>query len=188
MPTIDYASCVADVIRNRRSINNFKPEVPPHAELIKAIDSARWAPNHRLSEPWHFHICGPETRQAILDLEATLTEEKSGPKVAEKKRARWARVPGFLAVTCELSEDALREREDYAATACAIQNLMLQLWAMGIGCKWTTGDITRDPRFYDLIWADPLQQTVVGLIWYGYPSEETESRRQPAETISTELP
>lgn len=189
MSTSDRSSLVADLIRSRRSVDRFRPELPPREALMSAIDSARWAPNHHLTEPWHFYLCGPETRQAIIELNAELVGARQGPAAAEKKRARWSQMPGYLVVTYDIAgDDELREREDYAATACAIQNLTLQLWSMGIGSKWTTGAVTRDRRFYDLIWADPQQQRVAGLLWYGYPLELPDATRRPVEAITTDLP
>jgi nitroreductase len=188
MSNTDQAQLAAQLLRSRRSVDSFRPELPPRAALLEAIDSARWAPNHRLTEPWHFYLCGVETRRAIIELNAELTRAKQSEQAAEAKRLRWEQMPGYLAVTCDICGDELRDREDYAATACAVQNLMLQLWSMGIGSKWTTGDVTRDQRFYDLIWADPAQEVVVGLLWYGYPAALPDATRKPVEAIICELP
>ena len=82
----------------------------------------------------------------------------------------------------------MREREDYAACAAAIQNLMLYLWKAGVGSKWTTGDITRDARFADVIGFDEAEEFVVGLVWYGYPKLTPEQRRSELGQRLTELP
>ena len=66
--------------------------------------------------------------------------------------------------------------ENYAAVCCAIQNLMLVLWEAGVGTKWSTGIITRDDRFYDVLEIDRKQQEIVGLIPYGYPKKIPEPR------------
>lgn len=184
----DRPSTIADVIRSRRSVDRFRPELPPRELVQQALESARWAPNHRLTEPWHFYLCGPETRQAIIDLNADVAAAKQGSAAGDKKRQRWAQMPGYLVVTCDTGHGPLQDLEDYAATACAIQNLMLQLWSFGIGSKWTTGDVTRDPRFYELIWADPRQEMVAGLIWYGYPAELPDTTRKPFEAFTVDLP
>ena len=52
---------VAELLRNRRSINLFEPEPVGTDVLLDAIDVARWAPNHRLTQPWRFYLLGPET-------------------------------------------------------------------------------------------------------------------------------
>jgi nitroreductase len=42
-------------------------------------------------------------------------------------------------------------QEDYAATCCSIQNMMLALHSQGVGSKWTTGAVTRTKEIADLI-------------------------------------
>ncbi len=179
---------IEDLLRSRRSINFFKPEKPAEKLILKAIDLARWAPNHHLTQPWRFYILGSETKQVVVELNAKIVSQKKGSEAGQKKRKRWSKIPGWLVVTMTKSEDPLRQQEDYAACCCAIHNLTLALWEEGIGTKWTTGDVTRDPAFYDLIWVDQDVETVVGLIWYGYPEEIPVSQRKPVEEILVRLP
>ena len=91
-------------------------------------------------------------------------------------------------MTCRRSDDELREREDYAACSAAVQNFMLYLWKAGVGSKWTTGDITRDPRFFEIIGADQSDSFVVGLIWYGYPKLTPAQSRKELSEILVRLP
>jgi len=179
---------VADLIRSRRTIHQFAPTVPPRATILRAIDVARWAPNHRLTEPWHFYLLGRKTAEAIAHLNAERITSERGVKAGEKKRLRWLAIPGWLVVTCRRAEDPVRAREDYAACACALQNFQLYLWSEGIGVKWTTGDVTQDPLFYPLLGIDPGQEALVGMMWYGYPAEIPTTQRKPVESIVTELP
>jgi hypothetical protein len=65
---------------------------------------------------------------------------------------------------------------------------MLYLWQRGIGTKWTTGGITRDPRFYALLGIDATKESVVGFIWYGKPKVVPTQERKPAAELVTELP
>lgn len=178
-----------NTIIQRRTISSFKSDAIPPRELIdQALEAARWAPNHRFTEPWRFYLLGPETAAAIVDLNTELVRAKSGDETAERKRKKWSAVPGWLAVTCVNNDDPLTAQEDYAACACAIQNIQLSLWEQGVGVKWTTGAVTRDARFYDTLWIDPAQETVVGLLWYGYPAEVPVSRRKPVSEMLIELP
>ncbi|HTT07964.1 MAG TPA: nitroreductase [Gammaproteobacteria bacterium] len=178
----------AALLRGRRTTHAFKPELPPRELILQAIELARWAPNHRLTEPWRFHLLGRRTAGALADLNAELTAAKQDAAAAEAKRRRWLSVPGWLLVTCVKSADAVQAREDYAACACAVQNLMLYLWSRGVGTKWNTGKVTRDPRFFECVGVDGGREEVVSLLWYGYPAEVTETRRQPLEKILRERP
>lgn len=182
-------SSIADIIKNRRTIHQFKSIETPPLELIKqAIEHAIWAPNHHLTQPWHFHLIGAETKERICQLNATLVAEKKGEKAAEIKLRRWREIPGWLLLSCDISRDEIRDQEDYAACCCVAQNLSLYLWDKGVGMKWTTGAVTKNGRFYEMFGLDPEQSQVVGLFWYGYPEEIPQGTRLPLGEILDILP
>jgi nitroreductase len=175
-----------EVLQSRRTINLYLQTRVP-AELVKeAIEAATWAPNHHVTEPWHFYLLGENSVRACLELvEKIVTEKKGDPKLGEHKAKSWSEKPGWLLITCRKSDDKLLQQEDYAACCAATQNLMLYLWKAGVGSKWTTGAITRDPRFFDITGIDPTKELVVGLIWYGYPKlTPTQSRGELADVIT----
>lgn len=178
----------ARLIGGRRTVNRFKKQTPSRKSVIRALELACWAPNHHLTQPWHFYILGPETQREIIRLNGELVGAAQSEAAAAAKRKRWESMPGWLVVTCDVSDDPVRNREDYAACCCAVQNAMLYLHAAGIGVKWSTGAVTREPRFYEAIWVDPGLETVVGLFWYGYPDETPVARRNPLESCLVELP
>ncbi|MDX1519160.1 MAG: nitroreductase [Gammaproteobacteria bacterium] len=180
---------IKKLIRNRRSINIFDQEREVPVGIIReAIDVAVWAPNHRMTEPWRFYLVGQETKRKICELNADIVTAAKGEAAGKIKLDKWMKVPGWLVVTCQKSDDPVMQQEDYAACACVIHNLSLILWSQGIGMKWTTGEVTRDDRFYDLVWIDRDAETVVGLMWYGYPDESPAGNRRPGQELTVELP
>ncbi len=87
------------------------------------------------------------------------------------------------------SEDEQRQQEDYASCSCAIHNFSLSLWSEGIGVKWTTGDVIRHPRFFELLSVNPDTHFIAGLLWYGYPANVPAAQsRKSVEEIFRELP
>ena len=173
----------------RRTIHDFiADQLPPWQEVETALQAACFAPNHYFTQPWRFYAIGAQTKQSIVDLNASLVAQKRGPEAGEKKRQRWASIPGWLVITCQRSSQALRAREDYAACCCAIQNLMLDLWARGIGSKWTSGPVIRDPGFYRLLGIKAHQEEVVALLWYGYPAVIPRTMRASLNSRLTHLP
>lgn len=187
-PVLDPAAA-ATLLRARRTVHLFRPERPPEALVLEAFDAARFAPNHRLTEPWRFYLLGPETAARVVALDAELARAARGEAAAEIRRARWSAIPGWAVVTCRTSpEDPLREREDYAACACALQSAMLYLWSAGVGTKWTTGPVTREARFYEILGIERTEEKVVSLLWYGYPEAVPEARRRPLAEVLTRLP
>lgn len=174
----------AEVLRGRRTINLYLQTPVPGKLVRDAIEAATWAPNHHVTEPWRFILPGERTVRRILDLCQLVVTEKKGAELGEHKRENWAEKPGWLVVTCERSGDELRQKEDYAACSVAVQNFMLYLWKAGVGSKWTTGDITRDPRFFEIIGVDESAAFVVGLIWFGYAKlMPAQSRKQLSEVL-----
>lgn len=179
---------MAAAIRARRSINLFEPQPVGTAELMTGIELARWAPNHKLTEPWRFYIVGPKTRAAIIEFAAEYEREIKGERAAEARRARLAAIPAYFVVTSRRSEDSLVERENYAACCCAVENLMLYLWQCGIGVKWSTGAMTRQQGFYDIVGIDADSEALVGMFWYGRPKVVPTQKRLPVEEIVVERP
>jgi nitroreductase len=174
---------LAALIRGRRSIARFRQDAVPDAAVVQqAIEVARWAPNHHLTEPWRFYWIGEQTKAAIIELNTRLLADRRGPGVAATKRERWRAVPGWLAVGCVPGDDPVTAREDHAACACAVENLMLYLHSAGVGSKWTSGAVTREPEFLRLLGVQP-KEYCIGLIWYGYPEQVPRSQRRPLDQI-----
>ena len=178
----------AEVLRGRRTIELFLQTEVPRTLVNEAIEAATWAPNHHVTEPWHFYLLGDETKERCLDLCRDIVTAKIGEKAGAFKRQSWSEKPGWLVVSCRRSEDELLQKEDYAACCAAVQNLILYLWKAGIGSKWTTGDIIRDSRFFDIVGIDECQAFVVGLIWYGYPKMTPTQSRKDLSEVLTEAP
>mmetsp|Transcript_29224 Transcript_29224/g.62145 ORF Transcript_29224/g.62145 Transcript_29224/m.62145 type:complete len:256 (-) Transcript_29224:118-885(-) len=174
-------------ILTRRTINEFAPELPSDWErsLEHAIEAAIYAPNHKRSEPWRFHLLGPKSIENVCKLNADIVASKKGEVAGEKKLKRWLQMPGWLVVTCvksankgggevDTDADTMADpmglaREDYAACCCAVQNLCLSLSAQGIGTKWTTGPVNFDERFAEAVGFSHENEYTVGTIWFGTP-------------------
>jgi nitroreductase len=176
---------IAERLRARRTTKLFlQQEV--NDELVRdAVEVARWAPNHHLTEPWPFYSFGHETIAKSIDLIRTIVTETKDEDIAAFKAKSARAIPGWLLVTCRKSDDELLQREDYASCCCSIQNLTLYLSEAGVAAKWTTGLITRDQRFFDLLGIDSNEEFVVGLIWYGYPKTLPTQTRKSVDEILT---
>ena len=98
------------------------------------------------------------------------------------KRRAWSRVPGVVVVTCTSAADAdeTTRQEDYAATACAVQNMCLHLWSKGIATKWSTAAVQDHEGFWPLLGhvGPPADTRLVSLLFYGLPSELPKAHRR----------
>ena len=188
---------IQSALIKRRTVNNFRSDVTVPSEIVhQAVEAAIYAPNHKLTEPWRFIHLGPETIDAIATLNSSVIAAKDPVKGA-KKKARWAAIPGWTVITSCRSDkdDIVLDREDYAATSCAIQNFQLSLYAASVGTKWTSGPITRTPEFAELCGIDLETEHVVGCLWYGYVDGDdgfdgitTPTRRKSVEAVTSWRP
>jgi len=177
----------AETLRGRRTINLYLETPVPEALVEDAIEAAAWAPNHYVTEPWTFYLLGKETIAACVDLVREIVTAKKDAAAGEFKANSWAEKPGWLVVTCRQAGNDVQQREDYAACCAAVQNLMLYLWKAGVGSKWTTGDITGDSRFFDIVGIGN-DEYVVGLIWYGYPKVIPDQARRDVGEVLVKRP
>lgn len=174
------AEALHRLLAGRRTVHRFLPAGAGDAAALRAaaeraVRAACMAPNHKMTQPWRFHLLGPETAERVCVLNAERAAEdvrrEKGAEAAraafEDKLAKWRAFPGWMVLTCRRSDDALRAREDYAACCCAAQNFMLALWAEGIGSKWSTNGLIREPRLLELLGIDGEREEIVGMFWYG---------------------
>lgn len=186
---------VLAALEERRSVFRFTDAPVPGALVEQALDAGRWAPNHKLTEPWRFTILGPETRRALAPLYAGTRLRKLPADAPEERReqarilavAKWNAKPVVVVVSQTPEEDALRREEDYASVACAIQNIQLAAWALGLGSQWSTSSLIRDPEAMALA-GIPREERVVGLVFLGWPEEIRGSRRKPLAHVLRRMP
>ncbi len=184
-----------DLINNRRSIYNFTDALVDAKIINQALFAASNAPCHKHTHPWRFYILGPDSRYKLIPTITRLAKiksEKMGSKkiAADAQRAikKITQPPLLIAVTSQRSPyDELRAREDYAATVCALHNLVLSLWENGVGSQWSTGSITRDKSTYDILSIDYDKEEIIGFIKAGYPNKVREVNKKPVEEIVTYL-
>ena len=161
---------VQDAIFGRRTIHSYTDTPVARETLLMLIDAAHQAPNHKLTWPWHFTIVGHETRQKLLPVAYELKNAVS-ESIQARIREKLLNPGGLIVVTQERCDDPFRSKEDYAATCCAIQNLMLAAYGENLGTKWSTGALTQHPRICDILSIDLERYEVVGFIWVGTPSK-----------------
>ena len=176
---------VDDAIRNRRTHKLFDGTQIETADIETLIELATWAPNHKRTEPWRFVVLhGPQRVQALGDaacaglLDAALGRDDEGLRAKQAKlRTALRGAAAVIAVSYARSPgDSVRDREDFAATACAVQNLMLGATARGIGSLWSTNNALIG-RGLDTFWQQGGDHERIGAIVLGRPSATMPAQR-----------
>ena len=185
-------SAIRDAIRSRRTVFQFKPGPVPRDVLTEILEAGTWSPNHHLTEPWRFTVVGPEMKATLADRYSAIQQAKCAPGTApehiaaagEKGKAKWNSKPTVVFVSVVLAGDEQRQREDTASVSCAMLNMQLAGWELGVGMQWSTGPITIERNTYDLLGVDPDSEYIVGLCYMGYPAEVGTSTRRPVADVT----
>ena len=175
------------LVRNRRSIfpNMYTGEKVDDQVIEQMLENARWAPTHKLTNPWRFCVFTEEGLKKLADFQSELYKDistKAGNFLESK--FEMLKTKPLLAshiISIGMSRDPkerLPEIEEVEAVACAVQNMYLTASAYGIGCYWGSGGITYEETakgFFDL---DPMDK-LLGFLYIGIPKNIPEGRREP---------
>ena len=185
---------VDEAIATRRT-HKVYDGTPVSAETMRAlIEAGTWAPNHKYTEPWRFTVllgaAMPKLADAVCDALEQMRKPDSAAemKLHTKKRKfqRRAREAGAILVVTYVAspEDPVLDREDYAATACAIQNVQLAATARGLVCQWSTSGVFNKPSVRAHLQL-PDEEALVGVVFIGTPVQALEGRRhKPIDAIT----
>ncbi len=170
-----------DVIRGRRSINQFQSDPVPDSVLEEMLQAAVWVPNHHLSEPWHFMVIRGQSLRQMADFRkaAVLVKNREKPqaeRIAEKARDDLLKAPCAVVAVQTIDENPYRAEEDYASTAMAVYNMTLVANSHQVGTYWHTGPLVYFEPFREWLGLDPLQR-IVAYLRVGYPRLIPQGRR-----------
>ena len=131
---------------------------------------AKWAPNHKLTEPWRFQLYVDKGKEKFVQayIDSQLNVDGEVPEKVKRKAQYFRDIPVHLAVI--MPEDPRQRRwdEDYGAVSSFIQNFQLAAWERKIGMIWRTNDWVYDPIFREGIGVKPGEK-VVATLMIGYP-------------------
>ncbi len=162
---------VLEALRTRRSIGKLGGDVSPQ-DVRTIVEAALYAPNHKLTEPWRFTVLRGDARvrlgEAWSKRLAARTHETDADRDAYLRREaqRPLRAPVLIVVSTRTSDDAEVALEDYAATAAAVQNMLLAAHALGLGAIWRTGAMAYDASVGAFLGLDPSDR-IVAIVYLG---------------------
>lgn len=164
---------VFEAIAGRRTVKAFTGPALTPAELEPLFDAARWAPNHKLTEPWRFRVVGEATRSALKIAAAGVAvahapDGSDAELIGAVAAKKLDRAPTLIAVSCVRNADPVLEAEDFAATAVASYIVLLAAHARGLAGYWRTPEVLRDNAGTEALGIGP-EEDVLGLLYLGRP-------------------
>ncbi len=182
---------VTQAIQSRRSVGLVKQDPVPRELVEKVIESAVHAPNHKITEPWRFHVFTGKGRGEFARARAELAkiqaetegeEEELAAGRISRERKKAFRAPVVIAVISCGGRDEVETLENYAACAAAVQNMQLTAHALGLATIWRTGVQAYHPYMRDFFGLE-VGDKIVAYLYLGYPDMgERPRRREPASS------
>ncbi|MES2418678.1 MAG: nitroreductase [Bacteroidota bacterium] len=167
---------LSKIIKERRSIfpvSYIKKEIPT-AVIEQILESANYAPTHKLTQPWRFVVIRNEAKARLgAALGARYQETVTSAQFMQKKYDSFAQkteqAACILAVNIQFHPDLLPEWEEIAATAAAVQNIALTAAALNIGSYWSSPSVIDGlTDFLEL----QENEKCYGLFYMGYHLDE----------------
>lgn len=183
---------VAQAIRARHSVKQFSDTAVAREDIEELLELAVQAPNHRMTEPWHFIVAGDEAKRAL----ARVLGRRKSSKVSDPEAARLVRekverntlaLPALVVLAIDQNENPEIREEDFAAAWMAVQNIVLAAVERGLGTHIKTGAVMDDPELREA-WRVPEGRRIIAMIELGAPAVEPRvTEREPAASRTTWL-
>jgi nitroreductase len=181
---------VNNLIRNRRSVfqQQYSGERVDDAIVAQMLENARWAPTHKLTEPWQFIVFTGDGLRKLGEQQAAVYKrvtEANGTFKEERYQNLLTKTvlsSHIIAVGMKRDEKkSVPELEEIGAVFCAVQNMYLTAAAYGIGCYLSSGGVTYFEEAKELFGLDK-DDKLLGFLHIGIPKTQVpDSKRNPIE-------
>src|SRR5215213_5500068 len=188
---IGWMMDVIQAIETRQSMGRVKQDPVPKELVERILESAVHAPNHRLTEPWRFHVFTGKGRGELARVRAEIarfqaeaegeSEEMAAGRISRERKKAF-RAPVVIAVISKAGRDEVETLENYAACAAAVQNMQLAAHSLGLATIWRTGTFAYHPYMRDFFELEENDK-IAAYLYLGYPDmSERPRRREPASS------
>ena len=139
------------IIASRRSVfpKDYKAEKIDDKIIWQILENANWAPTHKMTAPWRFKVYSGKglellgKKQAEIYKKVSLEEGNFIQAKFDHLTKTPLRASHVIMVIMKRSKEVkIREVEEIAAVACAVQHMYLTTTVYGLGAYWNTGGIT----------------------------------------------
>ena len=172
------------IIKRRRSVFPASYIQKPISDelILQILETANYAPTHKLTEPWRFVVMKDEAKQRLgAELGRLYKEGVPAEKFMQKKYDSFGektdQAACILAINIQFHPDKLPAWEEIAATACAVQNIALTAEALNIGAYWSSPPMIDGlGEFLGLA----ENEKCYGLFYMGYHNDEPRDANRSA--------
>lgn len=178
----DNFQTIAAIIKERRTTKppEMNGERIPDEQINQLLELADWAPTHANTEPWHFRVYkdGKIFGRQHAELYKTNTPADSFMQMTYEKLLNMPNKASHV-IVCTMQRKPLVRipvLEEIAATACAMQNILLGATALGIASYWGSGGMVHSPAMKQFLSLGD-DDVVMGVLYLGYSDSKPTGKR-----------
>lgn len=143
------------------------------------------APNHKRTAPWQVAVFVGAARAELgdvlcADLVASVPDVPEAK--VEKTRSKYMRAPAIVVVGCRPDDDGIRHRENLAAVAAGLENLLLGASAAGLAALWSSPPAVAAPETCARAGFEPGSE-LLGVVYLGWPASPPPPLHRAAPTV-----
>lgn len=191
---MEKINTLSEIILSRRSSKpaSFNGAKIEDEIITNLLNLAHWAPTHGRTEPWRFKVYAGNGVATFCEAHAALYKTNTDPELFttakfENLHQLGSQTSHIIGVYMQRQVPAkIAVVEEIAATAAAMQNILLGAEALGISALWSTGGMTHHPALKSF-WGLAEDDVVMGLLYLGYsdaPKAEGKRNGTAAEKTS----
>jgi nitroreductase len=165
-----------NIIKRRRSIFpvSYTKEEIPVGVIMQVLESANYAPTHKMTEPWRFQVFRKGGKIKFAEELARLYKENTPMHQFLRKKydsilEKATQSSCIIALNAQLHPEKLPEWEEIASLACAVQNMALTAEALNVGAYWSSPGMIVELNDYLNLGEN---EKCFGLFYMGYHNEK----------------
>lgn len=170
---------IIDIIKTRRSVRKYKDTIVEKETIAQILQAGAMAPSAGNSQPWEFIVVQGEYAEQIshefycfaqkhIQTAQYIPEEKKSEMLNYSKNFGGA--PHQIVVIYSLLNNSISNQETLKSCGAAIQNILLQATASGLGTVWIGSKINHSDRVKEILKLE-ANKAIAGIIPIGYADE-----------------
>ncbi len=182
---------IINLIKKRRSVfpKDYTGDPVNDSIIQQLLESAMWAPTHKLTEPWRFIVYSGDGRKKLASIQSevykkvTTADGTFKEERYENLKHKPLQSSHIILICMKRNEkNIVPEIEEAGAVFCGIQNMYLVATALGVGCYLSTGGVTYFEEAKAAFGLSPTDR-IIGFFHVGVARHHNQvSKRQPVET------
>ena len=178
---------IAHIIRSRRTVKaaSMNGRQIPDSAIEQLLLLADHAPTHGRTEPWRFKVYTKDALEAFCQQHAQLYWDHTDEATRTISKRDGLLNPAtkashlIIVIMRRTRDTKIPMMEEYAATAAAVQNMLLGAEALNIAAIWNTGGMALKPEMKTMLHLTE-EDHILGFIYLGYTDED---KRPPMRNI-----